>query len=124
MRKRWWEHSGWFGGGFGDGGGADVEDRLKHIERKVDAIMATLEELTAILNDIGTEVGKVSADTDNLLASLQAILNNPPSGLSAEQQAALDAAVASATAIRDSLKALDDKVPDPVPATPPAAPSP
>jgi hypothetical protein len=71
--------------------------------------MATLEELTGILGTISTEVDKVSADTDNLLAKLAAI---PTGGLTPEQQAAIDAAVVSATAIRDRLTALDDKVPD------------
>lgn len=83
--------------------------RLKRIERKVDRIMSTLEELTGLLTEIGTEVDKVSADTDNLLAQLAAI---PPGGLTPEQQAALDAAVASATAIRDRMAALDAKVPE------------
>lgn len=71
--------------------------------------MATLDELTGVLNEIGTEVEKVSADTEKLLADLAAI---PTPGMTPEQQAAVDAAVASATQIRDRLKALDDKVPD------------
>ncbi len=71
--------------------------------------MATLDELTGVLNEIGTEVEKVSADTEKLLADLAAI---PTPGMTPEQQAAVDAAVASATNIRDRLKALDDKVPD------------
>jgi len=72
-------------------------------------IMSTLQELTDLLSDIGTEVGKVSADTDNLLTQLA---NIPQAGMTPEQQAQLDAAVASATAIRDQLKSLDEKVPD------------
>ena len=76
---------------------------------RLEIIMATLEELTGVLGEIGTEVEKVSADTDKLLADLAAI---PTPGMTPEQQAAVDAAVASATAIRDRLKALDDKVPD------------
>lgn len=79
--------------------------------------MSTLEELTAVLADIGAEVDKVSADTDNLLAQLAAI---PPAGIPPEAQAAIDAAVVSATGIRDRLKTLDDKVPDPAPPAPPA----
>jgi len=71
--------------------------------------MATLEELNAALATISSEVDKVSADTDNLLAKLAQI---PTGGLTPEQQAAIDSAVASATAIADRLKALDDKVPD------------
>lgn len=72
-------------------------------------IMATLEELNAAFATISSAVDKVSADTDNLLAQLASI---PPGGLTPEQQAAIDSAVTSATAIADRLKAIDDKVPD------------
>ena len=75
--------------------------------------MSTLEELTAALAAISSEVDKVSADTDNLLAQLAAI---PAGGLTPEQQAAIDAAVASATGIATRLKAIDDRVPDATPA--------
>jgi uncharacterized protein YoxC len=71
--------------------------------------MATLDELNAALTTISSEVDKVSADTDNLLAKLASI---PTGGLTPEQQAAIDSAVTSATAIADRLKAIDDKVPD------------
>ncbi len=72
-------------------------------------IMPTLEELNTVLGTISTDLDKVSADTDNLLAQLAAI---PPGGLTPEQQAAIDLAVTSATAISTRLKALDAKVPD------------
>lgn len=72
-------------------------------------IMATLEELNAAFATISSAVDKVSADTDKLLADLASI---PPGGLTPEQQAAIDSAVSSATAIADRLKAIDDKVPD------------
>lgn len=71
--------------------------------------MRTLEELTGLLSEIGTEVDKVSTDTDNLLTKLA---NIPTAGLTPEQQTALDAAVESATAIRDRLAVLDAKVPE------------
>lgn len=87
----------------------DAIARLKRLEGKVNHIMSTLEQLTGLLTEIGAEVDKVSADTDNLLAQLAAI---PTPGMTPEQQAAVDAAVASATAIRDRLSALDTKVPD------------
>ena len=83
--------------------------RLQRIERKVNTIMSTLDELTAVLGEIGTEVDKVSADTDNLLAQLA---NIPTGGLTPEQQAAIDSAVVSATSIRDRLANIDNKVPD------------
>jgi len=91
----------------------EVMRRLDALDDKLtsfkETIMATLEELTAALATISTEVDKVSADTDNLLAQLA---NIPTGGLTPEQQAAIDSAVASATAIADRLKAIDDKVPD------------
>jgi uncharacterized coiled-coil protein SlyX len=74
-----------------------------------ETIMATLEELNAALATISTEVDKVSADTENLLAQLA---NIPTGGLTPEQQAAIDSAVTSATAIAARLRAIDDKVPD------------
>lgn len=74
-----------------------------------EAIMATLEELTGVLATISSEVDKVSADTDNLLDQLSKI---PTGGLTPEQQAAINAAVESATGIANRLKAIDDKVPD------------
>lgn len=91
----------------------EVMRRLDAIDEKLtsvqETIMATLEELNSALAAISSEVDKVSADTDNLLAQLAAI---PPGGLTPEQQAALDAAVASATGIAARLKTIDDKVPD------------
>ena len=91
----------------------EVMRRLDALDNKIDlvmeTIMATLDELNASFVTISSAVDKVSADTDNLLAQLAAI---PPGGLTPEQQAAIDAAVSSATAIADRLKALDDKVPD------------
>lgn len=86
-----------------------LEDRLDLALAKLEIMMATLEELTGVLGEIGAEVDKVSADTEKLLTDLA---NIPTPGLTPEQQAAVDAAVASATNIRDRLKALDDKVPD------------
>jgi len=94
----------------------EVMRRLDALDAKIDlvmeTIMATLEELNAALTTISSEVDKVSADTDNLLAKLAAI---PTGGLTPEQQAAIDSAVVSATAIADRLKAIDDKVPDVTP---------
>lgn len=94
----------------------EVMRRLESMDEKIDLvmedtenIMATLEELNAAFATISSAVDKVSADTDNLLAQLASI---PPGGLTPEQQAAIDSAVASATTIADRLRALDDKVPD------------
>jgi uncharacterized coiled-coil protein SlyX len=94
----------------------EVMRRLEALDKKTDLIlkdrkiiMATLEELNAAMTTISTEVDKVSADTDALLLKLSQI---PTGGLTPEQQAAIDSAVSSATAIADRLKAIDDKVPD------------
>ena len=95
----------------------EVVRLLKKILKKEDIIMATLQELGPILASISSEVDKVSADTDNLLAQLAAI---PTGGLTPEQQAALDEAVTSATAIAARLQVIDDKVPDVIPNTPTA----
>ncbi len=86
-----------------------LHDMVSRVLANQETMMSTLEELTGLLTEIGTEVDKVSADTDKLLADLAAI---PTGGLTPEQQASIDAAVVSATAIRDRLKAIDDKVPD------------
>jgi len=94
----------------------EVMRRLDALDSKIDlvmeTIMSTLEELNDALATISTEVDKVSADTENLLAQLA---NIPTGGLTPEQQAAIDSAVVSATAIADRLKAIDDKVPDVTP---------
>jgi hypothetical protein len=71
--------------------------------------MATLDELNEALSGISPLLDKIAADTENLLAQLA---NIPPGGLTPEQQAAIDSAVASATSISDRLKAIDEKVPD------------
>jgi uncharacterized coiled-coil protein SlyX len=86
-----------------------LREMVSQILNNQETMMATLDELNAALAAISAEVDKVSADTDNLLAQLAAI---PPGGLTPEQQAAIDAAVASATGIAARLKTIDDKVPD------------
>ena len=67
-------------------------------------IMSTLADLTTQLNAISVDVTTVGNDVQTLLAKLAAI---PPAGLTAAQQAALDAAVATATNIAASLRAID-----------------
>jgi seryl-tRNA synthetase len=86
-----------------------LADKLGLALDKLESMMATVEELSGVIAEIGEAVNKVSADTEKLLADLA---NIPTPGMTPEQQAAVDAAVESATAIRDRLKALDDKVPD------------
>jgi len=89
-----------------------LREMVSQILTNQETTMATLDELNAALATISSEVDKVSADTDALLAKLAAI---PTGGLTPEQQKAIDDAVVSATAIADRLKAIDDKVPDATP---------
>jgi len=86
-----------------------LHDMVSQVLTNQEKMMSDLEDLNGLLTEIGTEVGKVSDDTDKLLADLAAI---PTQGMTPEEKAAVSAAVVSATAIRDRLKALDDKVPD------------
>lgn len=86
-----------------------IREMVSQVLSNQEVIMSTLDELNTAFATISAAVDKVSADTDRLLAQLAAI---PPGGLTPEQQAAIDSAVSSATAIADRLKALDDKVPD------------
>src|ERR1700722_7447988 len=67
-------------------------------------IMATLDDLATQLNSIVVDVAAIKTDVETLLAKLAAI---PPAGLTAAQQNALDAAVATAKNIDASIKAID-----------------
>lgn len=77
---------------------------LRRIERKVDWLMASFEDLAAAQADTATKVAAVKTDVETLLAQLKDI---PPAGMTPEQQAALDAAVVAAQGINDSLAAVD-----------------
>jgi len=93
----------------------DTKRVLAKLIKRIDKIMANMQELTTAISGISTEVDKVSADTDNLLDKLA---NIPQGGLTPEQQAALDSAVESANAIAARLQVIDDKVPDSLPMPP------
>lgn len=86
-----------------------IHNNEEKLIKKVNKIMASVEQLTTVIQAISGEVDKVSADTDNLLNQLS---NIPTNGLSPEQQAALDAAVASAEQIVARLQSLDERVPE------------
>lgn len=94
---------------------AEVTRLLNKIIKKEDTLMATLQELTTVIGQIGSEVTKVAADTDVLLTKLD---NIPTGGLTPEQQTALDSAVTSANEIAARLQVIDDKVPDSIPMPP------
>lgn len=91
----------------------DTAERLRRIETMLGTIlenqveiMATIEELETVLADTDVRVANIAADVDKLLTMLAAV---PVPGMTPEQQTALDAAVAHATAIRDSLAIVDAK---------------
>ena len=86
-----------------------LADQLGLALEKLETFMATIEELGPLVIEIKGVVAKVAADTDKILADLSAI---PTPGLTPEQQAAVDAAVAGLTEIRDTLTSMDAKVPD------------
>lgn len=95
----------------------DTKRVLNKLIKRIERIMATMQELNESMSAISSIADKISADTDNLLSQLA---NIPTGGLTTEQQEALDAAVNSARDIAGRLQALDDKVPDSVSTEPSA----
>jgi hypothetical protein len=91
------------------------DDRFSEILGTLESIMADqakLADVPAILDDISNEVTKIGTETDGLLAKIAELLANPPTD---PQQAALVQAIFDkANAIKTSLQAVDDKVPDTV----------
>ncbi len=85
---------------------------FRRLENKVDALMASFEDLQTVLNSVANIVTNVKADTDTLLAKITELQSNPPSGMTPEQQAALDVAVSTAQGIVTALGAVDDLVPN------------
>jgi septal ring factor EnvC (AmiA/AmiB activator) len=85
---------------------------LQRLEQKVDNLMSTFADLQAALNAVVVDVAEVKSDVDSLLAKLAAI---PAAGLTADQQAVLDASVTQAQGIATSLAAINAEV------NPPAA---
>jgi uncharacterized protein YoxC len=84
------------------------------ILRKEDKIMSDVADADAILVSIAPVIIKIGGETDGLLAKITALMANV-GGNTPETQALL----AHAQAIKDSLKTLDDKVPDAPPAADP-----
>lgn len=80
--------------------------------------MANFDDLNNALAAISDGVGKVKTDTDSLLAKITELQQNPPTGMTPEQQAALDTAVSLAQGIAGRVTEIDNLVPDPVPSTP------
>jgi ABC-type transporter Mla subunit MlaD len=96
-----------------------VEYALGTINRNIGKVMSSFEDLVAAQAATDAKIAAVKADVEALIAKLAAV---PAAGMTAEQQAALDAAVAHASAINDSLSAVDAEVNPPAPPAPaPAA---
>ncbi len=74
------------------------------LNKNMEKLMASFDDLKAKQDETDAKISTVKADVEKLLGLLAAI---PPAGMTAEQQAALDAAVAHAGAINDSLSAVD-----------------
>lgn len=89
---------------------------LGTILEKQEMIMAEIADFETALAAIDAKVSTVKDDVAELLAKLAAI---PTPGLTPEQQAAIDAAVAHANGIAASLGAIDATV-HPAPAPTPA----
>lgn len=108
----------------------DVETAYKLIIRRLDIltnkivtgerrIMSNFDDLKAAQDATDAKVATVKVDVEKIL---EALANVPSAGLTPEQQAALDAAVAHATAINDALGAVDAEVNPPAPVEPAPAP--
>jgi len=80
---------------------------LRRIERKVNWLMSSFDDLAAAQADTLTKVAAVKTDVETLLAQIK---NIPPAGLTPEQQAALDQAVTTAQSINTALSAVDTEV--------------
>jgi hypothetical protein len=91
---------------------------LYRIERKVNILMASFDDLNNALAAISDGIGKVNTDTQSLLAKITELQQNPPTGMTPDQQAALDTAVSLAQGIAGRVTEIDNLVPDPVPPTP------
>jgi len=70
--------------------------------------------LNGFVTEIDTAVNGITGDVSNLKAQLEAIQNSPGT-LSPEDQASLDAALASVGALSGKVKTLDDATPPAVP---------
>lgn len=90
-----------------------LTNKIRTGERR---IMANFEDLKAAQDATDAKIAAVKADVERLM---EALANVPPAGMTPEQQAALDAAVAHATSINDALGAVDALNPEPVVEEPP-----
>lgn len=97
---------------------------LSRIERKVNILMASFDDLNNALAAISDGIGKVNTDTQSLLAKVTELQQNPPTGMTPDQQAALDQAVSLAQGIAGRVTEIDNLVPDAVQPQPEPQPEP
>lgn len=81
-----------------------IDQRLGAIENNTETMMADIADIKPALDAIDVQVAKVKTDVDTLIAKLGAV---PTAGLTPEQQAAIDDAVAHANGIATALGAID-----------------
>ena len=92
---------------------------LVHLSREQEKQMATLDNLTAAIADIATDIDKVAADVLAALADLRAQIEALVVGQVTQEQ--IDSLTASVTAADAAVEALDAAVPEqPVVEPPPA----
>ncbi len=103
---------------------ARIEEFLLHLHKEIRNIMASQAELAASLtavntqlNDIATEVDKVSGETSTLVKAVADLTAALEAGgaTSPEVDAALAAVQASTSALATKVAAVDDLVPDAAP---------
>lgn len=100
-------------------GSRETRRQLHRLNMKMDWLMSNFEDLQAALSTIGDKVTNVKGDVEGLLAKITELQSNPPTGMTPEQQASLDAAVTSAQNVAAQLTTLDDLVPAPAAPQPP-----
>lgn len=91
-----------------------LNQKMNLIQNSIGKIMATLADVQAKQAATDAAIATVKTDVETLLAKIASF---PPSGLTPEQQAAIDDIAAHADKINDSLSAVDIEA-NPPPANP------
>lgn len=98
--------------------------RLRRIEMKVDEAVAALNSANQQLQAIGTEVDHVKDETTTLLQKIQDLQNAATGDLPQALTDAIQGVVDQGAVVAGKVKAVDDLVPDTVPAPAVATPAP
>lgn len=89
----------------------------KTMAKKVSDLGPILDRLTGIVTDVKTEVGKVSDETQkslDMITELKDVIANQDVDLPAEVSDKIDNLETQLGVVKDSIKAVDDKIPDDV----------